>query len=215
MPNVFDQGYLALPTTETSAPAVLVLPAWWGLNPFFEQLCDRLAQSGFVAFAPDVYEGKTAGTVAEAEALSSALDKEKADNMIHNAAIALRQHPRTNGKPVGVIGFSMGAAQGLKLLKVSPDQIGALVLFYGTYPMEFPTMNVPVLGHFAETDDYESPDDQQALVQALKAAGAEVTFQSYPDTGHWFFESNQPNAYKADAANLAWERTIEFLKARL
>ena len=59
-------GYLALPDQE-HGPGVLVLHAWWGLNPFFKELCDRLARAGFVAFAPDLYQGRTAATIDETE----------------------------------------------------------------------------------------------------------------------------------------------------
>jgi len=68
------------------------------------------------------------------------------------------------------------------------------------------------LGHFAESDPYESVNGQKNLEKALKAAGASTTLYTYEGTGHWFFESNQPTAYNADAAKLAWERTIIFLK---
>jgi carboxymethylenebutenolidase len=61
-------GYLALPEQQP-APGVLVLHAWWGLNSCIKQLCDRLAQAGFVAFAPDLYQGRTAPTIEQAEAL--------------------------------------------------------------------------------------------------------------------------------------------------
>lgn len=74
MPEEFDvngttvAGYLALPE-RGHGPGVLVLHAWWGLTPFFEDVCERLATEGFVAFAPDRYGGPTAATIEEAEAL--------------------------------------------------------------------------------------------------------------------------------------------------
>lgn len=211
MPEVLDRGYLALPSSEGRAPAVMVIPAWWGLNGFFKQLCDRLAQAGFVAFAPDLYGGQVAETIEQAEALRDTLDDAKTDERLRGAVEALRHHSRASGQPIGVIGFSLGAFQALSLLKALPDQIGALVLFYGTRPDTYPHTHVAVLGHFAETDEYESMPEQQALEQALKAAGAATAFYTYPGTQHWFFESNQPQAYQADAAELAWKRTIGFL----
>ena len=59
------EGYLALPA-DPNGRAILVLHAWWGLTPFFKQLCDKLAAEGFVAFAPDLHHGKTADTIEEA-----------------------------------------------------------------------------------------------------------------------------------------------------
>src|SRR2546423_6400303 len=69
-------AYLAVPE-HGSGPGVVVLHAWWGLTEPFRQVCDRLAQAGFVAFAPDLYQGKTATTVEEAEAVASALNQEE------------------------------------------------------------------------------------------------------------------------------------------
>ena len=63
-----NRSYLAVPAAG-SGPGVLVLHAWWGLTPFITGLCDRLAEAGFVALAPDLFDGRTAATPAEAEAL--------------------------------------------------------------------------------------------------------------------------------------------------
>src|SRR5207245_8415301 len=68
-------GYLAVPE-QGSGPGVLVLHAWWGLTEPFRQVCDRLAEAGFVALAPDLYHGKTTASVEEAQALGAALDQD-------------------------------------------------------------------------------------------------------------------------------------------
>ncbi len=59
-------AYLASP--KDGGAGILVLHAWWGLKPFFKQVCDQLAERGFVALAPDLYQGKVATTIPEAEA---------------------------------------------------------------------------------------------------------------------------------------------------
>src|SRR5215469_7477044 len=90
-------GYLATPAVGTG-PGVVVLHAWWGLTEPFRQVCDRLAEAGFVALAPDLYRGKTATTVEEAEALGSALDGES-DRVREDIAGALQcllQHDATH-----------------------------------------------------------------------------------------------------------------------
>ncbi|MGZ3676777.1 MAG: dienelactone hydrolase family protein, partial [Ktedonobacterales bacterium] len=74
-------GYLATPDAATGpgdagAPGVVVLHAWWGLTEPFRQVCDRLAEAGFVALAPDLYRGKTTASAEEADALGSALDQQ-------------------------------------------------------------------------------------------------------------------------------------------
>jgi len=213
--DIFDQGYLALPPTEKPVPAIMVIPAWWGLNSFFKALCDRLAESGYVSFAPDLYAGKVAETIEQAKTLRDGLNSTKTKKLLRGSVTALRHHPRANGQPIGLMGFSMGAFQSLSLLRFLPEQISAIVVFYGTRCGTYPPTQAAVLGHFAETDPYESPSGQKNMEKALTAAGATTTFYSYPGTGHWFFESNQLKAYNAQAADLAWERTLQFLKEKL
>src|SRR6266568_9129022 len=89
-------GYLAVPE-QGSGPGVLVLHAWWGLTDVFKQVCDRLAEAGFVALAPDLYHGKTTTVVEEAKALGAALDQdvERWRGDIAGAVQVLRQHDAT------------------------------------------------------------------------------------------------------------------------
>jgi carboxymethylenebutenolidase len=213
-------GYLALPESE-NAPAVLVLHAWWGLTDFFKALCDQLAADGFVVLAPDLYgDGRTADTIPAAEQLIEAISYDNAIATLQSAVDLLRNHRMANGKPMGVIGFSMGAAYALlAATDFRPDDIAAVVLFYGNHPGldadNYSNSTAAFLGHFAEDDPYESLDDMRNTGAEMEKAGREVTFYVYKGMGHWFFESNRPDAYSADAANLAWERTLSFLRNNL
>jgi carboxymethylenebutenolidase len=96
-------GYLAIPHTGNGR-AVLVLHAWWGLNDEVKAFCTRLAESGFVAFAPDLYHGKVADNIADAETLSNALDPEQAKAVIGDATIFLNNHAGTSKGGFDVIG---------------------------------------------------------------------------------------------------------------
>jgi carboxymethylenebutenolidase len=100
------------------------------------------------------------------------------------------------------------------LAEQRPDDVAATVLFYGTKRGDFLRARSAFLGHFAETDPYESLPSVRQLERRL-VAGREVTFHVYPKTGHWFFEADRPDAYNAAAAQLAWERTVTFLKCKL
>ena len=106
---------------------VLVLHAWWGLKPFFKEICDQLAEQGFTALAPDLRDGQIAKTIDDAKALMEKSDGQFVGDVVMAAKDYLRGI--VNGK-IGVIGFSMGAAWALVIASTQPEQIAAIVLFY-------------------------------------------------------------------------------------
>lgn len=206
-------GYLAVPADDTR-PGVLVLHAWWGLNATIKALCRRLAESGFVAFAPDLYHGKVADTIEDAEMLASALDDHhlQAKAEILDAAEFLSERAEQPERGVAVIGFSLGAYYALHLSATHPELVHSVVLFYGSGPADFGNAQAAYLGHFGADDPYEPEAGVEALAQSLRDAGRPVTFYQYPGTGHWFFEPDRADAYDQEAADLAWERTLSFLR---
>jgi carboxymethylenebutenolidase len=211
------QGYLALPSGG-KGPGVLVLHAWWGLNETIKSICRRLAESGFVAFAPDLYHGKVAETIPDAEALGSIVDANylQAKAEVAEAAKYLSEQVEQINCSLAVVGFSLGAFFALDLSASDPDRIRSVVLFYGTegsMGTDFSSSRAAYLGHFAENDPYESKTNVDNLEQSLRGAGRPVTFYHYPGTGHWFFEPDRTDVYNPAAASLAWERTLAFLKS--
>ena len=213
-------GYLAEPA-HGSGPGVLVLHAWWGLTEPFQRVCDRLAEAGFVAFALDLYQGKTTASVEEAQALAGALnrDAERVSGDIVGAIQVLRQHTATHqagghGK-LGLIGFSLGGAYALDTSVNRAEEIAAVVIFYASWSEpDYGSAKAAYLCHFAENDPFEPAESVAEMEQTLQAAGRQATFYTYPATTHWFFEDNRPE-YDAGAARLAWERTIAFLHEQL
>lgn len=207
-------GHLARPSSD-EAGAVLVLHAWWGLNDTIRNFCDRLAASGFVAFAPDLYHGKIVDNIADARALGTALDAnlEQARADIAEAVAFLTERENENTTRIAVIGFSLGAYYALDLSITDPDVISSVVIFYGTWGGDYSASRAAYLGHFAENDDFEPAADVDAMEAALREAERPVHFYKYPDTGHWFFEPDRSDAYDEAAASLAWERTLAFLRA--
>ena len=206
-------GFLALPPTG-KGPGILVLHAWWGLNDTIKGVCDRLAGEGFVAFAPDLYHGKVADTIANAEGLGQALD---ANHLPAKAEIAeatqfLNERADQAERGLAVIGFSLGAYYALDLSNADPERIRSVVIFYGTGGDDFSNSRAAYLGHFAENDEYEPQAGVDELEAALRRAGRTVTFYRYSGTGHWFFEPDRSQAYNQAAASLAWDRTLAFLK---
>jgi carboxymethylenebutenolidase len=192
------------------APGVVVFHAWWGLNDDVTAFADRLADAGFFVIAPDLYGGEVTADVDEAKRLTGTVDEEDAN------AIALAALERLAGRPggsgtIGAVGFSFGAHWAVW----SPAQHegrGGSVVYYGTTggPV-LAQPGGPVLGHFAEDDPFEGPEDIAAFEEGLREGGRASTIHLYPDTGHWFAEPSR-DAYRKEAADLAFERTVEFLR---
>lgn len=202
--------YLALPTTNTQR-GVLVLHAWWGLTSVFTAFCDRLAEAGFVALAPDLYQGRAANTREQAESIQSTMDNRATYALVNRAVEELQARPEIQGKSIAVVGFSMGGFWALTL----EQGVAALVTYYGGTGPEYVTGNAPILGHFADQDEFEPLESIQQLEGALKAKGLDVTFHYYPNTQHWFCEENQPGYYDPAATEQAWQRTLSFLNKHL
>jgi carboxymethylenebutenolidase len=213
--NQSARGYLATPEAG-EGPGVLVLHAWWGLNDTMRTVCTRLAEAGFVAFAPDLYHGKLADTIADAETLGKALDANhlQAKAEIADATRFLGERASHAEGGLAVIGFSLGAYYALDLAAAAPEQVSSVVIFYGTGDDDFSNSRAAYLGHFAENDPYEPQSNVDDLEQSLLRAGRQVTFYRYPGTGHWFFEPDRSQAYNQAAASLAWNRTLAFLRGR-
>ena len=204
-------AYLASPAA--GRPGVLVLPSWWGLKPYFKQVCDRLAEQGYTALAPDYYQGRVGNTIEEAKTLQ---EQAESDPDAMGALVkAARDHLASLrvGKPVGLLGFSMGTDWALITAANDPD-VAATVLFYGGWSLDFSQMRSRVLVHYAETDEWFPLDRAREMEQNMKAAGVEVEFHIYPGTAHWFMEADR-SEYDPGAASLAWDRTLEFLKQSL
>lgn len=194
-------------------PGVLMVHAWWGFNDCFRDLCDRLAREGFIVVAPDLYGGEVASTIEEADAMSSALDSTRAIEDVGAAFDFLREHENVAGG-LCVMGISMGVGYVLGVVQNRANDVDAAVLFYGNGGGDFEDTYTTFLGHFAEHDEFDSARNIEALRERLQAGEESVTFHTYPDTEHWFLESDRPE-YDEEAASLAWSRTVEFLRTGL
>lgn len=195
-------------------PGVLVLHPWWGLNDDVTTFADRLGSAGFTVAAPDLYDGRLATTIADAERLSGELDEDATDALVLTALDRLVAATGDPAARIGTLGFSMGAAWALWLPAQRPEVV-ATVVYYGS--MAGPSLSrarTPVLGHFAERDPYEAEEGVAAFERTLRTAGREVELHRYPGTGHWFAEPSNA-AHDPAAADLAFERTVAFLRRHL
>lgn len=202
--------YMAMPK-QGSGPAVLVLHSWWGLNEFFKNLCDRLADAGFVALAPDLYSGKVASTPATARRLRSAPRRKPAYRLLTDAANYLLDQPAVSTSHLALMGFSMGGHWALWLSQRPEIRAAATVVFYAARDGNFKRSGSSFLFHLAEDDEWVSTGSIKRVKKSIEAAGKTATFHVYPATRHWFFESDRPT-FDPAAARLAWRRTLRFLR---
>jgi carboxymethylenebutenolidase len=210
------QGYLALPPGGTG-PGLVVLQEWWGLVDHIKALCDRFAAAGFVALAPDLYHGEVAKSPDAAGKLLMALNIAETGKDLRAAAMYLHAHAAVSPKAVGVLGFCMGGQLALFAAQEHGDVFASAVDFYGIHPrvaIDPARVKVPVLGHFGRGDESVPLATAGALASAIRAAGGECE-DHYYDAGHAFFNDTRPQVYDAASANLAWDRTLVFLRRTL
>ena len=217
-PNGYGKmrGYLARPAAEAGKlPAVLVIHENRGLNPHIEDITRRLALEKFMAFAPDALFplGGYPGNEDTARAAFQKLDTAKSNEDFVTAAQWLMKHQGSTGK-VGVTGFCWGGARSF-LLATRVPELAAAVPFYGNAPApaEAAKVKVPILAHFAETDERVNAS-WPAFEEGLKANNVPHQAYTYPGTQHGFNNDTTPR-YNEQAAKLAWSRTVEFFNKHL
>jgi carboxymethylenebutenolidase len=206
--------HLAKPDDGAAQAGVIVIHPWWGRNADVLAYADRLAESGFAVAAPDLFDGQVATTIDEADRLSSTVNEDIADATVLAAVDELGASIGDPSARIGAVGFSFGGAWALWLPAQRPE-VRATVVYYGS--IEGPSLTrarTPVLGHFAETDPYETDEGVAAFERTLQTAGRDVEIQRYPGTGHWFAEPSK-EAYVPEAAELAFDRTVAFLRRYL
>lgn len=209
-------GYLAVPESGAGA-GILVLQEWWGLVPHIMSVCDRLAAAGYVALAPDLYNGTQTTSPDEAGRLFMALNIEKTAQKLEASIQYLLDHEAVRGDRIGVVGFCMGGQLALLAATVSAN-IGAVVDFYGIHPNvspDFSQLSAPVLGIFGEKDGFVTPEAVATLTQAIQQAGGTIESHTYPNCDHAFFNDTRPEVYNPDAATDAWDKTLGFFEQQL
>ena len=211
------EKHLLLPKSGAGG-GVLILHSWWGLNPFFKQLCRRFADEGFVALAADLYDGKVAVSIEEAKALRSkvtATRKEPAYKYLTRMIRYLSTHEAVTSPSIAVVGFSMGGHWAYWLAQRLELPIAATATFYAARSGDYSQSSSSFLAHFAETDDWVSSASIKKLSRSLENAGRDFSFHTYPGTSHWFFEQDRTDAFDPQATTIAWERTLVFLRTSL
>ena len=215
-----DSGYLAIPRAGRGfqpGPGVIVIQEWWGLVDHIKDVCERFADAGFVALAPDLYHGQTTTSPDEAGKLMMSMRIDEAEKDISGAIEYLLNHDAVTGDKVGIVGFCMGGALALYTATKNAN-VGACVVFYGGHPNVKPDLlklESPVLSLSGDKDKSVTPDVVHKLEQQLKSLGKSVNVVIYPNADHAFFNDTRPTVFQPEAAADAWQRTIDFFRKHL
>lgn len=209
-------GYLVTPKAAGRHPAVVVIHENRGLNPHIKDVTRRFGTEGFVALGVDALS-PMGGTPADEDQARTMIGQTKPADAVayHRAALAmLKTLPSTTGK-VGAVGFCWGGLQ-VNMLAAADPTLDAGVPYYGRQPAAdtVPAIKAPLLLHYAGIDDGVNAGIA-AYEAALKAAGKSYELHMYPGAQHAFNNDTGPARYNKEAADLAWSRTIAFLRKHL
>lgn len=210
------RAYLARPKGTAKLAAVVVIHENRGLTPHIEDVARRVAVGGFLALAPDMLS-PFGGTPADEDAGRQLFTRVKPDAAIADLVEGvsyLRRRADVTGN-VGCVGFCWGGGMANNLAVNVPD-LAAAVAFYGLQPAatDVPKIGAKLLLHYAGNDDRINAGIP-AYESALKSAGVSYTKYVYEGTQHAFHNDTAGERYNKEAAELAWQRTIEFLHAEL
>jgi carboxymethylenebutenolidase len=210
------RGYLVRPVgVDGPVPAVVVVHENRGLNPYIEDVARRVAKAGFIALAPDglTSVGGYPGNDEQGRELQSQVDPEKLMNDFFAAIEFLMAHEETTGR-VGITGFCYGGGVA-NAAAVAYPELGAAVPFYGRQaPIEeVARIRAPLLLHYAGLDERIN-EGWPAYEAALQQHGKVYEAYIYPDVNHGFHNDSTPR-YDAAAAELAWQRTVDWFRQHL
>jgi len=209
------RAYSARPKGGAKLAGVVVIHENRGLNPHTEDIARRAALEGFMAIAPDALSplGGTPANPDEARPLFQKLDRQENIKNFVAAVGYLKTHPQTTGK-VGVMGFCWGGGVTNQVAVNAPD-LAAAVPFYGSQPAaeDVPKIKAAMLIHYAG-DDQRINAGIPAFEEALKKAGIDYKIHMYDGAGHGFM-NDTGSRYHKEAAALAWQRTVAFLKEKI
>jgi carboxymethylenebutenolidase len=195
------------------APGLVVIQEWWGLNEQIKKTAERFAKLGYRTIVPDLYRGRRASNQDEASHMMSNLNfVDAAEQDIQGCVTYLRESSRR----CGVTGFCMGGALTiLSALRVKGVDAGGC--FYGIPPKSVANprdLAIPMIFHFATSDDWCTPQLVDGLEQDLK--NSKSSFEIYRYTAeHAFMNEARPEVYEPKSAKLAWDRTLSFFDRAL
>lgn len=211
------KGYLAMPEGDGPFPAIVMIHEWWGLNDQVRGMARDYAAQGYAVLAVDLYNGQSATTREEAGKLASSVRglPEPALANLKDALAYLGRLETVDAERVASLGWCFGGGWSYEMAK---NNLGtqASVIYYGRFNPEddLAIMSANIQGHFGADDKSIPVDDVKAFQAKLATLNGEHQVFIYENAGH-AFANEDSDAYQAESATQAWERTLEFLETNL
>lgn len=190
-------------------PGVLLLHSFWGLTPSAKALADGLADEGYTVLAPDLNFGELPGSETEAVDHLGQANPDRLASLVLSSAQLLAE--KSSQPTIAVIGFGMGGSMALWASVRLHSIIHRVVSFYGTQQIDFAGSGSRYLVHLAESDEYITDDEAAFMEATMGLESLEVVIHHYSGTQHGFADPDGVT-FDPDASDLAWKRTVDFLK---
>jgi carboxymethylenebutenolidase len=212
-------AYFARPDREGQLPGIVLIHEWWGLNDDIKAKAREFAKLGYVAIAVDMYDGKSTTDPNQARELAGSVrgNMEGAMQNLRDALDVLKKSPHVDPERLAAIGWCFGGGWSYQIAKNNLG-VKASVIYYGFFNPDddLQKMRAEIIGHFAENDRAIRVDNVKEFQAKLKTLNGDHEIYIYPNTTHGFASRKGSNPqYDAEAAELAWTRTQEFLRKRL
>lgn len=211
-------GYVARPVGEGPYPALVLVHEWWGLNSNIRDLAEAFAAQGYVALAVDLYDGEVAQTPDIAGQLAGAVREDAAGAFanLESAVAYLESAEYADASRLASVGWCFGGQWSYNMAK-NDLGVDASVMYYGRFSTDddLENMRADILGHFGEEDRSIAVDDVRQFEAKLNTLAGDHSVFIYPNAGHAFANEDNEEAYNEEAAQLAWQRTMDFLEREL
>jgi carboxymethylenebutenolidase len=203
-------AYVAKPNGGGKNPAVIVIHDNQGLNDPMREASRQFAAAGFVAMAPDLASRLGAPKApGQATQAINQLSPNMTVQDLRAAFAYLQKDPEVDPSKISAVGFGWGGWRSFMLAASIPELYRAVVYSGATPTQGFENVHAPVLGNYAQFD-FRVTGNAIWTEKTMHDAGKEFMYYVYPNVYHAFYSAGPQ--YNADAARLAWTRTLDFLK---
>ncbi len=206
-------GYFISPPDEPG-PGVMLLHSFRGLDRWAKDTANALADAGFTTFAPDLFVGEIYDDDAVALAALQEMDMNVMANLVQASVGVLRRAAKDPDASIGIVGYGPGASLAVWLSARLPDEVSAVVTYYGAQSIAMDASQAAYLCHWAEADPLVSDLEVAELGLSLQMADRKFRFEHHDGTRTGFAQSGHPN-HDPEADVVAWRQTTEFLASNL